>query len=74
MPRQIVRTIDAPASPVHSQAVRGGGLVFMSGQEAFDPVSGQVAGTSIQEHKRQGAGLPVRLSGMRMSVAVSARA
>ncbi|HEY7274392.1 MAG TPA: RidA family protein [Trebonia sp.] len=53
MPRQVVQTSDAPASPVYSQAVRGGGLVFVSGQGPIDPVSGQVVGTSIQEHTRQ---------------------
>ena len=47
--KQIVHTDDAPASPAYSQAVRGGGLVFVSGQGPFDPVSGTVVGTSIQE-------------------------
>lgn len=51
--KQIVHTGDAPASPAYSQAVRGGGLVFVSGQGPFDPVSGEVVGTSIQEQTRQ---------------------
>jgi 2-iminobutanoate/2-iminopropanoate deaminase len=51
--RQIVRTGDAPAAPAYSQAVLGGGLVFVSGQGPFDPASGQVVGTSIQEQTRQ---------------------
>jgi 2-iminobutanoate/2-iminopropanoate deaminase len=53
VPRQIIHTGDAPASPAYSQAVRGGGLVFVSGQGPFDPVGGQVVGTSIQEQTRQ---------------------
>ena len=53
MTKQIVRTGGAPAAPAYSQAVLGGGLVFVSGQGPFDPVSGQVVGTSIQEQTRQ---------------------
>jgi 2-iminobutanoate/2-iminopropanoate deaminase len=53
MPKQIVRTTAAPASPAYSQAVLGGGLVFVSGQGPLDPVGGQVVGTSIQEQTRQ---------------------
>ena len=54
MSREIIRTADAPAPPAsYSQAVRGGGLVFVSGQGPFDPVSGKVAGTTIQEQTRQ---------------------
>jgi 2-iminobutanoate/2-iminopropanoate deaminase len=53
MPKQIVHTAGAPASPAYSQAVLGSGLVFVSGQGPLDPVSGQVVGTSIQEQTRQ---------------------
>jgi 2-iminobutanoate/2-iminopropanoate deaminase len=51
--KQIVHAGDAPAASAYSQAVRGGGLVFVSGQGPFDPASGQVVGTSIQEQTRQ---------------------
>jgi 2-iminobutanoate/2-iminopropanoate deaminase len=51
--RQIIQTAGAPAAPAYSQAVRGGGLVFVSGQGPFDPVSGEVVGSSIQEQTRQ---------------------
>ena len=83
MPKQVVRTSEALVSPVYSQAIRGGGLAFVSGQGPIDPVSGQVVGTSIQEHiqwfpdnppARQGSRLPVRPGGMRISVAVIAKA
>jgi 2-iminobutanoate/2-iminopropanoate deaminase len=53
MPKQIICTPRAPASPAYSQAVLGGGLMFVSGQGPLDPVSGQVVGTSIQEQTRQ---------------------
>jgi 2-iminobutanoate/2-iminopropanoate deaminase len=53
MPRQIVHTTAAPASPAYSQAVRGGGLVFVSGQGPLDPADGRVVGSSIQEQTRQ---------------------
>ncbi|HEY1643054.1 MAG TPA: RidA family protein [Streptosporangiaceae bacterium] len=53
MTRQIIQTAGAPAAPAYSQAVRGGGLVFVSGQGPFDPVSGEVVGSSIQEQTRQ---------------------
>jgi 2-iminobutanoate/2-iminopropanoate deaminase len=53
MPKQIVFTDSAPVSSAYSQAVLSGGLVFVSGQGPFDPGSGQVVGTSIQEQTRQ---------------------
>ncbi|MDI2124633.1 RidA family protein [Yinghuangia seranimata] len=53
MSRHIVRTPDAPASSVYSQAVRGAGLVFVSGQAPLDPVTGRIVGTTIQEQTRQ---------------------
>jgi 2-iminobutanoate/2-iminopropanoate deaminase len=38
---------------VYSQAVKAAGLVFVSGQAAFDPVTGELVGTTIQEQTRQ---------------------
>jgi 2-iminobutanoate/2-iminopropanoate deaminase len=51
--RQVIRTGGAPPAPAFSQAVRGGGLIFVSGQGPFDPATGQIVGTSIQEQTRQ---------------------
>jgi 2-iminobutanoate/2-iminopropanoate deaminase len=51
--RDIIRTGDAPSSPVFSQAVRGGGLIFVSGQAPIDPATGKVSGETIQEQTRQ---------------------
>jgi 2-iminobutanoate/2-iminopropanoate deaminase len=54
MPKQIVSTADAPASPPsYSQGVVAAGLVFVSGQGPFDPDSGAVIGTTIQEQTAQ---------------------
>lgn len=54
MPKQIVSTTNAPASPPsYSQGVVAAGLVFVSGQGPFDPDSGAVIGTTIQEQTAQ---------------------
>jgi 2-iminobutanoate/2-iminopropanoate deaminase len=54
MSRQIIRTEQAPTSPAsYSQGVRAAGLVFVSGQGPFDPGSGEVVGSTIQEQTAQ---------------------
>ncbi len=53
MARKIVKTKSAPTSPVYSQAVKASGLVFVSGQAAFDPATGELVGSTIQEQTRQ---------------------
>ncbi|MEP7060929.1 MAG: RidA family protein [Betaproteobacteria bacterium] len=54
MAREIISTPNAPkAPPTFSQAVRANGLVFVSGTGPFDPVSGAIVGTTIQEQCRQ---------------------
>ena len=53
MTRQIIYTEDAPSTQAYSQAVRGGGLIFVSGQGPFDPATGHVVGQTIQEQTRQ---------------------
>jgi len=54
MPRDIIRTLDAPPPPpTYSQAVRAAGLVFVSGTGPQDPVSGKIVGETIQEQTRQ---------------------
>jgi 2-iminobutanoate/2-iminopropanoate deaminase len=54
MTRVIIRT-DAAPKPLagYSQAVMAGGLVFVSGQGPFDPGTGEVIGTTIQEQTGQ---------------------
>jgi len=52
--KEIIGTSDAPGGFAgYSQAVRAGGLVFVSGQGPFDAVSGEVVGETIEEQTRQ---------------------
>ena len=54
MSKQIIRTDKAPKSLAgYSQAVKAGGLIFVSGQGPFDPMTGDVVGKTIQEQTRQ---------------------
>jgi 2-iminobutanoate/2-iminopropanoate deaminase len=51
--RQIIRTSDAPASALFSQAIRVGSTVYLSGITGIDPKTNQLAGSTIQEQTRQ---------------------
>jgi 2-iminobutanoate/2-iminopropanoate deaminase len=54
MARLTVRTDRAPKTLAgYSQAAIAGGLVFVSGQGPFDPVTGAIVGTTIQEQTAQ---------------------
>ena len=53
MPRHIISTENAPSSPLYSQGVRAGPLVFVSGTTGVDPSTGELAGETIQEQTRQ---------------------
>ena len=53
MTREVVRTDNAPQNPAYSQAVKAGGLIFVSSQGPFDPASGAIVGNTIQEQTRQ---------------------
>ena len=53
MARDVVRTDAAPSNPNYAQATKAAGLVFVSGQGPFDPVSGAIVGTTIEEQTRQ---------------------
>jgi 2-iminobutanoate/2-iminopropanoate deaminase len=53
MTKEIVTTPNAPSSPLYSQAVKAGGLVFVSGQVGQDPSTGKLAGSTVQEQTRQ---------------------
>jgi 2-iminobutanoate/2-iminopropanoate deaminase len=56
-----MRFVETQAAPVgnaagrfpFSQAVVAAGLVFVSGQGPFDPATGAIVGTTIQEQTRQ---------------------
>lgn len=51
--KTVIFTEEAPASAVYSQAIKSNGLVFVSGQGPFDPKTGDVVGSTIQEHTAQ---------------------
>ena len=53
MKKQIVTTSHAPTSPLYSQGVRIGSLLFVSGTTGIDAATGQPAGLTIQEQTRQ---------------------
>ena len=54
MSKEIIQTIDAPA-PIgpYSQAVKTGNLLFVSGQIAIVPLTGELAIANIQEETTQ---------------------
>jgi 2-iminobutanoate/2-iminopropanoate deaminase len=51
--RHPIATPDAPASPLYSQAVRAGDLVYVSGLVGVDARTGALAGATIEEQTRQ---------------------
>ena len=54
MPREIVSTDAAPrAIGPYSQAIRAGEFLFLSGQVALDPRTGQLVGSDIKQQTRQ---------------------
>src|ERR1700749_366286 len=54
MARDIIFTNEAAKPPAsYSQAVRAGGLIFLSGTAPHDPQTGTVVGATIQEQTRQ---------------------
>ena len=54
MTRDIIFTANAAKPPAsYSQAVRAGGLIFLSGTAPHDPQTGALVGTTIQEQTRQ---------------------
>jgi enamine deaminase RidA (YjgF/YER057c/UK114 family) len=64
---RIVSTPNAPSGTAsgpfpYSQAVVAGGLIFVSGQGPFDPATGAIVGSTIQEQTRQASGTSRRSS------------
>jgi len=53
MGRNIVSTPNAPRSPVYSQAVKAGGLIFVSGTAPADPATGQLIEGTVREQVAQ---------------------
>lgn len=54
MPREVIATPEAPqAIGPYSQAIRVGGLVFVSGQIPLDPRTGQLVAGGVEEQTRR---------------------
>ena len=53
MAKQIIRTAEAPGSPLYSQAVRVNSSIYLSGMVGIDPRTQRLAGATIQEQTRQ---------------------
>ena len=53
MTKQIIRTSDAPSSPLFSQGIKMGSTIYLSGIVGIDPRTNQLAGSTIQEQARQ---------------------
>lgn len=52
--RQVIESAEVPpALGPYSQAVRGGGMLFVSGQAGLDPATGKPAGETFAEQARQ---------------------
>jgi 2-iminobutanoate/2-iminopropanoate deaminase len=53
MSRKVIRTSEAPSSPLYSQAIKVGSTIYLSGMTGTDPKTGQLSGSTIQEQTRQ---------------------
>src|SRR6188474_1448052 len=54
MAKVVIMTDGAPESLAgYSQAIKSNGFIFVSGQGPFDAKTGNVVGTTIQEHTAQ---------------------
>jgi len=51
--KQIIKTEQAPSSPLYSQGVKVGSTIYVSGTVGIDVTTKQMAGTTIQEQTRQ---------------------
>ena len=53
MPRQIITSANAPSSRLYSQGVKAGQLVLVSGIVGIKPMTGKLAGDTIEDQTRQ---------------------
>jgi len=73
--RRIIKTDAAPTNAAYSQAIVSNGLVFVSGQGPFDPSSGEVVGSTIEDQTAQclrNVDAILRAAGSSLEKAVSA--
>lgn len=53
MPKEIIRTPEAPQSPMYSQAVKAGNTIYVAGTTGIDVTTGDFAGTTVKAQARQ---------------------
>ena len=53
MPKELIRTRDAPGAPFYSQAVKVGSTIYVSGMAGVDVATGKPAGDTIQAQTHQ---------------------
>lgn len=53
MKKQIIRTEQAPSSPLYSQGVKIGSTIYVSGMVGMDAATKKLAGDTIQDQTRQ---------------------
>jgi 2-iminobutanoate/2-iminopropanoate deaminase len=53
MKKRIIRTEEAPISPLYSQGVRVGSTIHVAGMVGLDAATKQMAGVTIEEQTRQ---------------------
>lgn len=53
MTKQVIHTAQAPNSPLYSQGIRVGSMIYVSGMVGIDPSTQTLAGTTIHEQTRQ---------------------
>ena len=53
MSRQVIRTTEAPGSPLFSQAIKTGSTIYVSGIASIDPLTHKLVGSTIQEQTQR---------------------
>jgi 2-iminobutanoate/2-iminopropanoate deaminase len=53
MKKQVIRTEEAPSSPLYSQGVRVGSTIYVSGTVGIDAATERLDGATIQEQTRR---------------------
>ncbi len=61
MARHVISTPHAPRSPLFAQGVRAGDQIWVSGTTGLDPVTGRMAGGTVQEQTAQALASCVRV-------------
>jgi 2-iminobutanoate/2-iminopropanoate deaminase len=73
--KQVIRVPDIKTIGPYSQAVRAGGLLFVSGQPGVDPATGEAAGPGFEIQVRQvfrNLDTVLRAGGSRLDLVVNA--